>query len=228
MKLKFCVMIWWLTLCSTLVFGMQKTPVQDFSQDKTPEEALESVALTRQELLYDMSGMKIQKPKDPRRGLYSLFSIGAVTTPSLGTSSMLGAEIGYDFIFGKIHSIRVFGFFDRVNYGGFGDLEFNANKPGKMQVYRAGLSAEYRIYMNAYVGFRVRLASLGAYSLSRTDRAASPKLSHDSKKWLYPTMAFGPIFTYGKTHELFIGYDLIDYEKERGMSVNYIKYSLRF
>ena len=74
----------------------------------------------------------------------------------------------------------------------------------------------------------MRLGSFGAYSFSRTDSAALPTLSTKRTKWFYPTFAFGPIFIYGKHHELFVGYDLLDYEKERGMSVNYLKYSYKF
>lgn len=216
-----------LTLWS-MMYGAQVVPVENFSRDKDPIEVLEDVSKTRQELFYKVNGINIKKIKNPREGLYALINLGAVYTPSLGTSSMLGVEAGYDFIFSSIHSLRLFGFFDRTNYGAFADLEFNANKPNRMQIYRAGFSAEYRIYASRYIGFRVRVGSLGAYSLSRTDNAALPTLSTQRKKWFYPTFAFGPILVYGKHHELFIGYDLLDYEKERGASVNYLKYSYRF
>ncbi|WP_276897066.1 hypothetical protein [Helicobacter japonicus] len=227
MRIKFYAMLGWLTLCS-IMYGAQKVPVQDFSRDKAPEEVLGNVSITRQELLYDINGIKIKKPKNPREGSYALVSLGAVYTPSLGTSSMLSVEAGYDFIFKNIHSLRVFGFFDRTNYGAFGDLEFDATQPNKMQIYRGGISAEYRIYVSRFIGFRVRLGSIGAYNFSRTDSAAQPLLSTTYKKWFYPTFAFGPIFTYGIHHELFIGYDLLDYETKRGASVNYLKYSYRF
>lgn len=202
--------------------------VEDFPTDKEPNEVLQDVAKTRQELLYDVAGVKIPKQKDYREGFYTLASIGIATTPSLGTSSVMGIEFGYDFIFDRRHSLRVFGFFDRTNYGAFADFEFNLSKPNTMQIYRGGISAEYRIYASKHIGFRVRLASFGSYNFSRTDSALSPTLTQERKKWLFPTFAFGPIFVYGKQHELFIGYDLLDYEKERGMSVNYLKYSYRF
>ena len=226
--MKYGVIVKCLTLCSILMYRMQKTPIKYFSNDVQPNEALQEVAKTRQDLLYEVAGVKIPKPKDPREGLYALVNVGVVFTPSLGSSSMLGIETGYDFIFGKHHSLRIFGFFDRTNYGAFGDFEFDANKPNKMQIYRGGFSAEYRIYATRYIGFRMRLGSFGAYSFSRTDSAALPTLSTKRTKWFYPTFAFGPIFIYGKHHELFVGYDLLDYEKERGMSVNYLKYSYKF
>lgn len=218
-------------LLMSFAYAEQRVSVQNFSRDDDPQEALQDVLQTRQELLFKSMNINLpkpKKPKDPRRGFYALVNLGAVITPSLGTSSMLGFEAGYDFIFKRIHSLRVFGFFDRTNYAAFADLEFDAAKPNRMQIYRGGISAEYRIYVNNYIGFRVRLASLGAFSLSRTSNEQSPILDTRKVKWFYPTIAFGPIFSYGRHHELFIGYDLLDYNTERGMSVNYIKYSLRF
>ena len=226
--MRFYTILACIAFCGSLAQGAKKEVVQDFPQDKNPEEVLEDVKQTRQELLYKVAGIKIKKPKDPREGFYGLVSIGAAFTPSLGTSSVLGVEVGYDFIFGKRHSLRIFGFFDRTNYGGFADLEFDNSKPNAMQIYRGGFSAEYRIYANSYIGFRIRLGSLGAFNFSRTDSAIIPTLTAEHKKWFFSTIAFGPIFTYGRHHELFVGYDLLDYQKERGMSVNYLKYSYKF
>lgn len=225
-KLHITIMMW--LICSTSNYGMQKIPVQDFLYDKDSIEVLKDVAKTRQDLFYEVNGIKVKKTKDPREGLYTLIYIGAVYTPSLDTSNMMGIEVGYDFIFNKTHSLRVFGFFDRTNYAAFADLAFDVNKPNRMQIYRARFSAEYRAYANAYVGFRVRPASLGLYSLSRTSNDMSPTLTQENTKWLYPSVAFGSIFTYGKHRELFLGYDLVDYKKQKGMSINYLKYSLRF
>lgn len=225
---KACIICSFFIAFSTTLYGAKKVPVQYSSDDKPAEEILKEVSQTRQELILGVNGIKIKKPKDPRQGLYALMSIGMVYTPSLGTSSALGTEIGYDFIFGSNHSLRVFGFFDRTNYGAFMDLEFDRTKPSAQQIYRAGLSAEYRIYINPYIGFRIRLASFGSFNLSRTSDNIIPILTSKRDKWLYPTFAFGPIFSYGKRHELFIGYDLLDYEKRRGMSINYLKYSYRF
>lgn len=221
------------TICSfftalTTLYGAQKIPVQYSSDDTPAEEILKEVSQTRQELIFEANGIKIKKEKDPRQGLYSLMSVGIAYTPSLGTSSIVGTEVGYDFIIASKHSLRLFGFFDRTNYGALMDLEFDHTKPNIQQIYRAGLSAEYRIYINPYIGFRIRLASLGSFNLSRTSNNLTPILTSERDKWLYPTFAFGPIFAYGKHHELFIGYDLLDYEKKRGMSVNYLKYSYRF
>ncbi|WP_334096488.1 hypothetical protein [Helicobacter typhlonius] len=213
---------------SSIVYGAQSVPVQDFEHDKTPEEVLGDVSQTRQQLLYDIYGIKIKKIKDVREGLYAAVSLGAVYTPSLGTSSMLGVEAGYDFIFKSRHSLRIFGFFDRTNYGAFEDLEFNPTKPNRMQIYRGGISAEYRIYASRYVGFRVRVASFGSSYLSRTDNATMPIFTQERKIWFYPTFSFGPILVYGRHHELFIGYDLLDYEKERGATANYLKYTYKF
>lgn len=64
MRIKLYAMLGWLTLCS-IMYGAQKVPVQDFSRDKTPEEVLGNVSITRQELLYDINGIKIKKPKNP-------------------------------------------------------------------------------------------------------------------------------------------------------------------
>lgn len=217
-----------MTLYVSFAYGAKKEIVNDYPQDIAPQDVLQQVKQTRQELLYDVAGIKIKKPKDPRNGVYTLGSMGLAYTPSLGSSSMLGMEAGYDFIFGARHSLRVFGFFDRSNHGGFANLEFDSSLPSTMQIYRAGISAEYRIYANEYIGFRVRLGSLGAYSLMRTNEVAVPELTSVRKKWFYPTLAFGPIFVYGRHHEVFVGYDLLDYDKERGASVNYLKYSYKF
>ena len=198
----------------------------DEPRDKSAQEVLKEVEQTRLELLYDVAGIKIPKPKDEREGFYGKMSVGAAYTPSLGTSSVMGIELGYDFIVDSRHSFRIFGFFDRTNHGGFADFELDKSKADVMQIYRGGVSAEYRIYASRYVGFMLRLASLGSYTLSRTDSV--PNLTTERKKWFYPTIAFGPIFTYGRHHEVFVGYDLLDYEKARGMSVNYLKYSYRF
>lgn len=226
--MKICTTIAYLILCAIPIYGVQKSPVYDFKPDLEPMEALEDVSQTRQRLLYDVNGIKLKKIKDPKEGLYSLLNVGIAHTPLVGISNMIGVEMGYDFIIAKIHSIRVFGFFDRTNHGGFADFEFNANKSSQMQIYRGGFSMEYRIYITQHIGFRVRLLSFGAHTFASTDNAATPTLRIARTKWFYPTFAFGPIFVYGKHHELFIGYDLLDYEKQRGMSVNYLKYSFRF
>lgn len=208
--------------------GAQKILVENYPRDRDPNEVLQEVGQTRQNLLYNVAGIKIPKIKDPREGIYALLNVGLAYTPSLGSSTMLGVEAGYDFIFDKRHSLRIFGFFDRSNHGAFSDLEFDRGKRSVMQIYRAGISAEYRIYANDFIGFRLRLGSLGAYSLMRTNNMAIPELDSVRKKWFYPTFAFGPIFVYGRHHEVFIGYDLLDYDKTRGMSVNYLKYSYKF
>nr|QGT50519.1 hypothetical protein Helico5904_1910 [uncultured Helicobacter sp.] len=216
-----------ITICSVFIFSTQGLSAQEI-RDKPIQEALGDVMQTRQQLLYNVAGKKFPKVKDPREGLYALVNVGVAYTPNLGTSSILGVEAGYDFILGRIHSLRVFGFFDRTNYGAFADFEFDSTKPNRMQIYRGGISVEYRIYASSFLGFRIRLASLGASSFSRTSDSLNPTFESQRKKWFYPTIAIGPIFYYKRHHELFVGFDLIDYQSKRDMTINYLKYSLRF
>lgn len=179
---------------------------------------------TKQEFAHESIGIR---SKDPREGFYGLANLGLVYTPGFGTSNLIGIEVGYDFIFDTNHSLRIFGFYDRTNQTFFINPELNPSKPDVLQIYRTGISAEYRIYLNTFVGFRIRLVSLGVFNFARTGLEAIPTRVSQNTNWLYPTIAFGPIFTYGK-HELFVGYDLLDYEQKRGMSINYLKYSYRY
>lgn len=214
-------------ICGIFTFGTQGLAGQEF-EDKPIQEALGDVMQTRQQLLYNVAGKKFPRVKDPKEGLYALVNVGVAYTPNFGTSSILGVETGYDFILNKIHSLRVFAFFDRTNYGAFADFEFDSTKPGRMQIYRGGISVEYRIYASSFLGFRIRLASLGASNFSRTSKSLTPELTSQYRKWFVPTIAVGPIFAYKRHHELFVGFDLIDYQSKRDMTINYLKYSLRF
>lgn len=200
-----------------------------YENDADPNIVLDSIKQTRMDLLYDVNGIKIPKIKDEREGFYGLFSIGFAHSSILGKGLYLNAEAGYDFIFKKRHSLRVFAFIDRAAQEALLQLSlYNANLQNAMQVYRAGISAEYRIYVNANIAFRTRLASLGSNSIAYTDGSIKPVLTTSQNTGIFATIAFGPVFIFGRHHELFVGYDLINYDKNVGMNVNYLKYSFRF
>lgn len=220
-------------MCVNALCAAQKLPIIA-DDDKEPSAVLKEVAQTRQDILDDMAGIKKPKPKHPRAGIYGAFNLAPVSIKELGVASMLGFEVGYDFIFNEVHSLRLFGFFDRVNYGSFGDFIFDVNRANNLQIYRGGISAEYRLHANEYIGFRIRLGSLGSFSLNQTNNPSTstslnlaPTLKSKSQKWYLPTIAIGAILTYTKHHELFIGYDLIDYDKD-GFIANYVRYAYRF
>lgn len=74
--MRFYTILACIAFCGSLAQGAKKEVVQDFPQDKNPEEVLEDVKQTRQELLYKVAGIKIKKPKDQEKDSMDLLALG--------------------------------------------------------------------------------------------------------------------------------------------------------
>lgn len=210
-----------------VALGEKRTEIRYENDLKPQEEILQEVQKTRQSLLNKVAGIPEPKQKDPRSKFYLGLSAGMTYNPRGEIGYIIGTEAGYNFVVQKDNSLRIFLFFDRFanNFGT--DLNINANTPNLFQIYRMGISAEYRAYINLYFGFKARLVSFGINDVARTSQVANPTLNRNKKVGFFPTIGFGPIFNY-KFNEIFIGLDVLDYTLEYGPTVNFLQYSLRF
>ncbi|MGI0440042.1 hypothetical protein ACRE1S_05900 [Helicobacter himalayensis] len=210
-----------------MIWTEDKKEVRYDSDLKPTEEILQEVEKTRQALLDKAAGKpEPKKPKDPRQKIYLGFNLSVLASPKIGLGYGMGVEGGYNFVVQKNNSLRFFVFFDRFS-NSYSDFNFNPNARNAFQIYRFGISAEYRAYVNPYFGFRARLFSFGVRDFALNSDTLIPTTTRAKKSGILPTIAFGPIFNY-KQHELFLGYDLIDYTFENGPSVNFLQYSLKF
>lgn len=228
LKIRNFALLYCLCICLPhTMLGEKRTEIRYENDLKPQEEILQEVQKTHQSLLNKVAGIPEQKNKDPRSRFYLGLNVGAAYNPRGEFGYIIGAEAGYNFVVQKDNSLRVFLFFDRFanNFGT--DLNISANTPNLFQIYRMGISAEYRVYVNPYFGFKVRLVSFGINDVARTPQVANPTLNRNKKVGFFPTIGFGPIFNY-KFNEIFIGLDVLDYTLEYGPTVNFLQYSLRF
>ncbi|WP_394954135.1 hypothetical protein [uncultured Helicobacter sp.] len=218
-----------LCVCApSIMLGEKRTEIRYENDLKPHEEILEEVQKTHQTLLNKAAGIpEPKKPKDPRSKFYVGINIGGVYSPNGGFGYIVGAEAGYNFVVQKDNSLRVFVFFDRFANNFSTDFNIDASKPDLFQIYRMGISAEYRAYVNPYFGFKVRLVSFGVNDLARTSSLVNPELTRNKKVGFLPTIGFGPVFNY-KFNEIFIGLDMLEYSLEYGPTMNFVQYSLRF
>lgn len=228
MRLRIFAILCCVCLCvPSIALGERSTEVRYENDLKPHEEILQEVQKTHQTLLNKVAGIPEPKHKDPRSKFYLGLNLGAAYSPKSGFGYIIGAEAGYNFVVQKDNSLRLFVFFDRFANNLGTDFNIDASKPNLFQIYRMGISAEYRAYVNPYFGFKVRLVSFGINDLARTSEVINPELTRRKKVGFFPTIGFGPIFTY-KFNEIFVGLDVLDYTLEHGPTINFLQYSLRF
>lgn len=216
--LLFCAVLGAVTISTT---NKQKLELEN---DLMPqEEILQEVAKTKTRLIARLIDEKIPDEKDPRNKFFVGVDVGLAYNPKGGFGYYVGTQVGYNFLVQQNNSFRVFAFADR-----FGNAigNYHISFPQRdFSIWRVGISAEYRAYFHQYFGFKVRLISYGIRNLTHEYVGDSARIQR--KVGFLPTVAFGPLFNY-KYHEVFVGFDMLDYDFKDGISVNFLQYSFKF
>lgn len=200
-----------------------KQPLELENDLMPQDEVLQEVAKTKTKLLARLVDEKIPNDRDARNKFYVGVDVGVAYNPKGAFGYYIGTQAGYNFVVQQNNSLRIFAFADR-----FGNAigSYHISFPQRdFSIWRVGISAEYRAYFHQYFGFKVRLLSYGIRNLTHEYAGTAPRA--ERKVGFLPTIAFGPVFNY-KYHEIFVGFDMLDYDVKDSISMNFLQYSFKF